>query len=560
MKRIKKLASILLAMVMVLGMSITTFAQTQALNPADEDNATITIKNPAKGETYSLHKLFDATVSGDNIAYQGTVPAGLETFFVADAAGYISPTDVIAEKDAAGKITGTKMTEELKNALDEWAKLDNTVLISGTSNGESTLEFTGLPYGYYVVTTSHTSDAEGEGEAKSAITVTSTQPSANIYDKNVNEPSADKTVEKESYSIGDTVKYTGTFDTTNYIGEAGNSKQVVDYVIQDTLPEYLSDVKVTKITIGAEKTDNGLEGGTVFKGDELASLQFGKVTVGTGDSAVTYDKAILIPWADEVRDEEGNVSYTNKYAQGAQIVIEYEATLTSVTNINAADTNTISITPIVVDEDSTDKKPWNETWEDEAVIKTYAAAIKKVDENGNPLAGAVFTIKGLTVEAVEVNGVVQEGVYRVVSYDATSETESAELMTDENGKLYIIGLAENVRLTVTEFKAPDGYNKLLETQELTPQVLNEEIYATSGERYYDEDGNLVSESTTETTTKTVERNLSDLDEAALEIENQRGTLLPSTGGIGTTIFYVVGGILVIGAGILLVAKKRMSNR
>lgn len=551
MKRIKKLASILLAMVMVLGMSITTFAQTKALNPADVDNATITIKNPAKGETYSLHKLFDATVNGDNIAYQGTVPEGLKAYFTADAAGYISPTDAIAVKDENGKITGTNMTEELKKALDEWAKL-NTALISDTSNGESTLEFTGLPYGYYVVTTSHTSDAEGEGEAKSAITVTSTQPSANIYDKNVNEPSADKTVEKESYSIGDIVKYTGTFDTTNYIGEANNSKQVVDYVIQDTLPEYLDEVRVTKITIG----------GTAIEGEAaLADLQFGEVTVGTGDSAVTYEKAILIPWADEVKDADGNVvSYTNKYAQGAQIVIEYEATLTSVTNINAADTNTISIRPIVVDENLTNKEPWDETWEDEAVIKTYAAAIKKVDESGNPLAGAVFTIKGLTVEAVEADGEIQAGVYRVVSYDAASETESAELMTDENGKLYIIGLAEDVELTVTEFKAPDGYNKLLETQELTPQVLSKEIYATSGERHYDEDGNLVSESTNATTSKTVEKNLDELDAAALEIENQRGTLLPSTGGIGTTIFYVVGGILVIGAGILLVAKKRMSNR
>ncbi len=559
MKRIKKLASILLAMVMVLGMSMTTFAQTKALNPIDEDNATITIKNPAKGETYSLHKLFDATVNGDNIAYQGTVPEGLKAYFTADAVGYISPTDAIAVKDENGKITGTNMTEELKKALDEWAKL-NTALISETSNGESTLEFTGLPYGYYVVTTSHTSDAEGEGEAKSAITVTSTQPSANIYDKNVNEPSADKTVEKESYSIGDTVKYTGTFDTTNYIGEANNSKQVVDYVIQDTLPEYLTDVRVTKITIGATKTDDGLVGGTMIAGDALASFQFGEVTVGTGNSAVKYEKAILIPWADEVTDTEGNVSYTNKYAQGAQIVIEYEATLTSVTNINAADTNTISITPIVVDEDSTDKKPWDETWEDKAEIITYAAAIKKVDEDGNPLAGAVFTIKGLTVEEVKVGEEVQAGVYRVVSYDATSEDDSIELKTDENGKLYIIGLAEDVKLTVTEFKAPDGYNKLLDTQELTPQVLDKEIYATSGERHYDKDGNLVSESTTETTTKTVERNLEDLDETALEIENQRGTLLPSTGGIGTTIFYVVGGILVIGAGILLVAKKRMSNR
>ncbi len=538
MKRIKKLASILLAMVMVLGMTMTTFAQTKALEPADADNAKITIKNPAKGETYSLHKLFDATVSGDNIAYQGTVPESLAAFFEADTQGYISPTDVIAVKDADGKITGTKMTDELKAALEAWA-LSDAEVVSEVSNGDSDLVFTGLPYGYYVVTTTHESDAT----AKAAITVTSTQPDAEIVDKNVNTPTAVKTVKKESYSIGDTVKYTGTFDTTNYIGEGENSKQVVDYVIQDTLPEYLANAKVTKITIGKTATDPG----TVIEGEaNLTNYQFGEVTVGT----TTYEKAILIPWATLAADG----TYTNTYAQGAQIVIEYEATLTSTTNINAADTNTISIRPVVVDDNSTEKKPWDEKWEDKAEIKTYAAAIKKVDESGNPLAGATFTIKGLTVTAGET------GVYTVVSYDPNSTTESAELSTDAEGKLYIIGLASDVKLTVTEFKAPDGYNKLLKSKELLPQILTEEIFVTSGEKHYDEDGNLVSESSTATTSKTVEKNLTELDVNALEIVNQRGTLLPSTGGIGTTIFYVVGGILVVAAGILLVTKKRMSAR
>lgn len=540
MKRIKKFASILLAMVMVLGMTMTTFAQTKEMDSADADNATITIKNPAKGETYSLHKLFDATVSGDNIAYQGTVPDALKGFFEADTEGYIHPIGDIVEKDADGKITGTNMTTDLQEALETWAT-SAPVVISEVSNGDSDLEFTGLPYGYYVVTTTHKTSVEGDDGTvtvtKAAITVTSTQPNAEIIDKNVNVPTVDKTVEKESYSIGDTVKYTGTFDTTNYIGGNGNdvaSKQVVDYVIQDTLPEYLSNVNVTKITVG---------------GTEIPVQQFGEVTVGTGDSAVTYNKAILISWADLV-----DGTYTNKYAQGAKIVIEYEATLTSTTNINADDTNTISIRPVYVDDDSTDKKPWDETWEDEVVIRTYAAAIKKVDESGNPLAGATFTITGLTVEAGEA------GVYTVVSYDPNSTTESAELSTDAEGKLYIIGLASDVKLNVTEFKAPDGYNKLLDSEELEPQVLTEEVFTTSGARYYDEDGNLVSESSTNTTTKTVEKNLSALDEHALEITNQRGTLLPSTGGIGTTIFYVVGGILVVAAGILLVTKKRMSAR
>ena len=81
-----------------------------------------------------------------------------------------------------------------------------------------------------------------------------------------------------------------------------------------------------------------------------------------------------------------------------------------------------------------------------------------------------------------------------------------------------------------------------------------------GYEKYDADGNLVEHVETETTEYTkVTQNLSELDAEALKIENNKGTLLPSTGGIGTTIFYVVGSILVVAAGVLLITKKRMSR-
>lgn len=530
MKRIKKLAALMMAAMMALAMGITAFAQTKPLNPADTDNATITINNAAKGETYSIYKLFDATVGeGGKIAYQAeSIPTELEDFFELDKSNNVIPKKSILG-DAQDGVQGTEMTPELRAALEAWAATA-TETNSAVSDG-SALEFTGLPYGYYVMTTTHESDAEDGKDAKAAITVTSTQPNASIFDKNVNEPSVTKTVEKESYSIGDTVKYTATFDTTNYMGEGADAKQVINYLISDTLPEFLTNVKVTSITIGGKP-----------------------YTVD--DKAPQFDtkKQIMIPWANK----EADGSYTSLYAQGAQIVMTYEAVLTSTTNINAADINTVSIKPYVDNGPGTPEggKPWDEEWEDTAKIATYAAAIKKVDEKGNALAGATFTIKGLKVETVTG----ETGVYKVVSYNpAEDAAESAELSTDENGKLYIVGLAEDVKLTVTEFKAPDGYNKLTETVELTPQVLEESIYETSGERHYDKDGNLVSESVTGGTTVTVTKNLSDLDAGALEIENNQGSLLPSTGGIGTTIFYIVGAVLVIGAGVILVAKKRMSK-
>ena len=134
------------------------------------------------------------------------------------------------------------------------------------------------------------------------------------------------------------------------------------------------------------------------------------------------------------------------------------------------------------------------------------------------------------------------------------------MSTDANGMLYIIGLGEVVTLTGTETVAPDGYNKLTDTFEMPAQVLEKEVITTSGTRYYDEDGNLVSEESETTTEKTVEKNLSDLDETAITVVNNASTELPSTGGIGTTIFYVVGAILVIGAGVVLVTRRRMDTQ
>ncbi|MBD9115581.1 MAG: hypothetical protein EGQ10_00120, partial [Clostridiales bacterium] len=137
MKHARKLASLLLALVMVFALATTAFAQ--------DVTGSITISNAAKGETYTIYKLFDATVSADgkSIAYTGTIPASLSTYFIADKNGYISATD--AAKD------GANMSEGLKNALKAWTATA-TATATAKSDG-SALKFQELAYGYYVVTT-----------------------------------------------------------------------------------------------------------------------------------------------------------------------------------------------------------------------------------------------------------------------------------------------------------------------------------------------------------------------------------------------------------------------
>ena len=91
MKHARKLASLLLALVMVFALATTAFAQDVTVTGG---TGSITISNAAKGETYTIYKLFDATVSADgsSIAYTGNVPDSLTDYFTADANDYISAT------------------------------------------------------------------------------------------------------------------------------------------------------------------------------------------------------------------------------------------------------------------------------------------------------------------------------------------------------------------------------------------------------------------------------------------------------------------------------------
>ena len=509
-KTIKKIAALLLAGAMAVG--ITAMAGAQTVGNASEGTGSIVINNAAKGETYGVVKLFDARVNGDGgITYTGTIPEPLKDYFEE-----VDEREHIVQKKAGVK------DEDLLAAVQAWADTQSAS-VSIESDG-SALTFAGLAYGYYAV----------KSTQGTVITIDSTNPNATVYDKNSKTITVDKKVDEETWSIGDTITYTATFDTVNYLGEGEDAKQVINYDIQDTLPDFLSDVTVTSITVGDTP---------------ITTQQFA-------------NKTISIPWATEDAGSDPK-TYTNLYKNGAKLVITYTAKLTAISNTNAANTNTVSIHPTTWN-GKEEEHPWDDNWQDDAVVRTYAAAIKKVDgTSGESLARAEFTIKGLTVEETA------EGVYTVVSYNpADNAEESAVLKTDKDGMLYIFGLDSGKTLTVTEYKAPDGYNKLdgpindLEAKYLT----DEKVYKTSGTIKYDAKGNVISASSTTTATTTVEVSADEAKAAlakvaseAKVIQNFAGTELPSTGGMGTTIFYVIGGILVLAAVIVLISKRRVQQ-
>ena len=499
MKHARKLASLLLALVMVFTLATTAFAADTGATPTPATGS-ITISNAAKGETYTIHKLFDATVSEDHtsIAYTGTIPAGLETYFTQDTNGYISATD-------AAKDEGGNMSDGLKAALKAWAT-PATATATTTSDG-SALKFNGLAYGYYVVTTT---------QGKQLISVDSTMPNATIVDKNSSTPNdLHKTASSHDVSIGDTVTYTVSFKTSNYYGAGEAAKEIVSYTIEDTLPDFLSNVTVTSISV-----DND-----IIEDQTGVTPQFNN------------NKKIVIKWYDEA-----NKKFL--YNNGATVTITYTAVVTDNAAIDGAgNTNKVTVTWTT----EGGNQPGPDKLEENETIFTYAIALKKVNNKGVALPGAVFQFPFYVKSTPDTDGA-------YIYAGKTSGTGLTNQITTPNSGVIVVKGVKTGSYEITEFKAPDGYNKL--TAPVTVEAVKTNSITTNKTVYLDKDGNEVDETAKVTEVKV---DIANIAATAVVVVNKAGTELPSTGGMGTTVFYVLGAVLVLGAVVLLVTKKRMSD-
>lgn len=501
----KKLVSLVIVMALVLSLAVGAAAQT--VGTAAADKGSITISNASKGETYSIYKLFGATVStatdadgnSQSISYTGEIPAGLEVYFEKDA-----NTGAISAREST-------LSEAALNALKAWAATV-TPTASAESDG-SELIFAGLDYGYYVITTT-----QGNG---SAITVTSTRPNATVVDKNESTPATKvtKTVDDndQSYNIGDIVTYTVTFNTTNFTGAGDAAKKIISYTITDTLPASLDDVTVTSIKLDVD--------------GDLATNDQTTLTTQQFDT----NGEITIPWVDA----DGN----SLYANGVTVVLTYTAKIGEDAPVNGAGiTNTVGISWTDKEGDVTS----GTTSSSNVTISTHAIAIKKVDQSGNPLAGAEFQFPFYVKEAKDIDDAY---IYAGTTADAGLTNT---LTTGADGLIIVKGLAAGT-YKITETEAPAGYNKI--DGEINVEATKTTETTTNSTIILDENGNVVSTETSETIKVIVSTD--KLAATPTVVLNKTGTELPSTGGMGTTIFYVLGGLMFVGALVLLVTNKRM---
>ena len=366
-------------------------------------------------------------------------------------------------------------------------------------------------------------------------------------------------VEKKIKENTKTVSYgTDKNETQDYVGEQYND--VADYNIGDavpfkligTLPSTLDDYASYKYvfhdTLGKE-----------FTAPTEGNI---KVTCKTGDTTtdITDKATITVTPATGENNSTIKVSFDNIKDAGATkdsiITVEYSAVLSAGAVIGLdGQTNEVyleySNNPNQGGGGETGSTP-----EDKVIAFTYELDVNKIDANSTAaLKGAKFKLQAADGDHADKWAKLtrnSDGNYTILGW-ADTEADATEFENATGNTFAVIGL-DSGTYNLKETVAPSGYK--------TPdKAFKVELTATT-KNNQNWDDFTASKALTDLTVKldgkdgTVDENKGI---GTVTVGNSSGSTLPSTGGIGTTIFYVAGGVLVVGAGVLLITKKRAKD-
>ena len=518
----KKVFAAAAAIATVFGLAATTVATANAA-----DNATLTVSTTdAKfaGKTVNAYKMFSATVSSDGKAVSHTLTDKWKPFFK-DSVGLNGATDEnINDKanDYVSKLTGNDLVAFATKASN-WAQntangitADATATVSAdASNGKYTATFTGLDYGYYVVAVPGATLANANSQYATLVSVHSTSVNADIKGAL---PTVVKTVNGESATsakIGDPL----TFTLTSTIPDM-SAYSTYTFNFKDTLSKGLSFKQVDSVKVG----DTILTKDTDY-------------TVSTSEGS---DKNTLLTVT--------MLNFKNQQTNaGKTITVTYTATLNKDAVVGGHG-NTNSATIQYSNNPSTGGT--GESEPSKVRVFTYGFTVDKYtgdnyDDAATRLAGAEFTLTpkndSTPISFVRVNAgsATENAVYRVAKAD---ETGTTTLITPENGKVEFQGL-KNGEYTLTETKAPAGYNKLASAIGVKVDGKNngtDTTNATVTITYNNNNGSVYDQTASN---------------GVIPVQNKSGVVLPGTGGMGTIAFTVIG-VLVIALGVAWTLKRK----
>ena len=568
MKGLKKLASLLLAAVLAAGICMPAYAA--------GGESTLTIKTTA-GHTYKVYQLLTGDVSG-----------------VADGSGTVA--NVKAGANLKKDTTAEQFVDAIKDKTD--AELGDTAFSYVDGKPVATVEGTGqsvettVADGYYLVTDTWTGGEVTDGSdtmsrymvAVVGNTTMTPKTSTPSIDKKIIDTDANAAIDgapqkTDTAAIGDVIEYEVTGQVPNMDGY-----KYYYYVVHDTMSEGLTlNQNSFVVTIGGKTlvkdTDYYVYFDAATNSFELA-LKDLKALVNASDNDIKVGSAISVKYTATVNDQASiGVDPNTNTAK-----LEYS------NNPGSSEKNDIEDKPGL-------PKPGTATGEGPNLItKTYVTqlTIIKTDDKGNRLEGAEFTLVGENLNKVIIN---IQGTFRLATggetgeyyklvdgtYTTTAPSAAEEGQEGYNKDKYVTLTPDYVRVT----KATTSTEATGSPKQITAEVTADGTLVFTGlnagdyvlkETKTPEGYNTIGDITfTISATQTgatgtaggkitwASSNPSiSLDAAngvfSTTIVNKSGSVLPSTGGMGTMVFYAVGAVLVIGAAILLVVKRRSQTK
>lgn len=460
---------------------------------ADETTYKLTLKGTTTGHTYEAYQIFSGDLS--------TNAEGKKVLSNVEWGTGVTYTGTKSAADVAEALSdGTMKIDDLEDQLT----LTTSAKTVPSEAGSTVIDE--LAAGYYLV-----KDQDGLQAGRSdAYTKFIVQV---VGDTEVKVKSDVPTVVKKVKDTNDsTGQTTGWQDSADY--DIGDD---VPYQITGTMPNTIDDYKTYKYVF----TDTMSKGLTYTANNVKITIGGKDVTSSFKESVTTNKDGTTVTWAcDNLKGIEG-VTLT----ENTTVVVTYTAKLNenavlgSAGNPNEVDL-TYSNNPNKGGEEETGKTP-----KDKNIVFTYKTVVNKVDQDKNPRKGAAFKLEKK----------LKDGSYKVVEEFTAGEETSFEFKGLDDGDYKL-----------TETTTPAGYNTIAPIE-----------FTISAEHDTDSDNpkltSLSGKATTGEITFTADKDAGSLTTA---VENRKGSTLPSTGGIGTTIFYAAGGALVVLAGVMIAARKR----